>query len=333
MKGVIHKIFILLIGLFTFSSLWGQDIHFSQHYFNPMFLNPAQTGYFPGDYRVSSSYKNQWQSITNPYRTYQASAELSLPVKRVGIGLAFFNDRAGKSQIGTSKGDLNIGYTLRVNSSNSIGAGFQFGFGQQSVNYADLRWDNQYNGVLYDPSLPTGEPSFSNSYTYMDVGAGLMWDYYNKYNKLRINMGAAAFHINQPTQSFYGSKGEGLPMKLVGTLNAQIQVIADHGYIIPITMFSQQGPYSEITVGGLFKYVIGVDNASDLVYVDRWTSSAVLLGAHYRVGDAIVANIAIELKKSILVGFSYDLNISKLRVASNLRGGMELALYYRGAFY
>jgi hypothetical protein len=37
--------------------LWGsglvaQDIHFTQFFTNPLALNPAQTGYFNGNYRV-----------------------------------------------------------------------------------------------------------------------------------------------------------------------------------------------------------------------------------------------------------------------------------------
>lgn len=327
-----YKILLLAVCLFFIDKIQAQDIHFSQFYFNPFNLNPAHTGFFVGDYRVTTNYKRQWQSITNPYKTANASFELSMPVKRIGLGISFFNDKAGRSNIGTTKGDLAVSYTLRINSSNSIGSGLQFGFGQQSVNITDLKWDSQYNGVQYDPSLPSGETFTSKSYSYLDVGAGLMWDYNNKYSELKINMGGAIYHANQPMQSLYGNLGEKMPYKLVAHLNSQIKLVDKQAYILPQFLYMQQGPYSEICAGGLIKYVIGVDNASELVYVDRWTSSAVYLGGHYRFKDAFVACTAVELKKSLLIGFSYDINISKLRVASDLRGGMEITLRYKGAF-
>lgn len=309
-----------------------QDIHFSQFYFNPLSVNPAHTGFFQGDYRVTTNFKNQWQSIINPYRTEYASVELLLPVKRLGLGLSFFNDKAGKAKMGITRGDMSAAYILRANSSNSIAAGLQFGFGQQSIQLNDLKWDNQFNGVVYNPGLPTGETQLSASNTFADVSGGAMWEYSNKYNQLKINMGAAMFHINQPMQSFYGNGDEKLLRKLVCHLGGQIKLIDKQAYVLPQIIYFMQGPYHELDAGFLLKYVIGVDNASELVYVDRWTSSAVYFGGQYRYNDAIVATAAFELQKSLLIGFSYDVNISKLRVASDFRGGMEITLRYKGAF-
>lgn len=332
-KKYTYKIFAAVLCLQVSQLVFSQDIHFSQFYFNPAAFNPAQTGFFPGDYRVITNYKSQWKSITNPYKTAYASFELSLPVKRVGLALTFYNDKAGRSNIGTTKGDMMVSYTLRANASNSIGAGLQFGFGQQSVNITDLKWDSQFNGVLYDSSIPSGETFGSNAYTYLDVGGGIIWDYYNKYNQFKLNIGGAIFHANQPVQSLYGSSfGEKMPYKIVANVSSQIKLIDKQAFFLPQFLYMQQGPYSEMGAGALIKYIIGTDNASELVYVDKWTSSAVYLGGHYRFKDALVATCAIELKKSFLVGFSYDINISKLRVASELRGGMEFTIRYRGAF-
>ncbi len=334
MKKINKHFFYLFTSLAILNSFYlkSQDIHFSQFYFNPLSVNPAHTGFFQGDYRIITNYKNQWQSIINPYRTAFASVELSLPVKRIGIGMSFFNDKAGKSKMGITKGDLSASYTLRANSSNSIATGLQFGFGQQSIRTNDLKWDSQFNGVLYDPTLPSGENQLANSNTFIDVSGGTMWDYSNKYNQLKINVGAAMYHINQPIQSFYNNSDAKLLRKLVCHLNGQIKLIDKQAFLLPQFIYFMQGPYQEMDAGLLFKYIIGVDNASELVYVDKWTSSAVYLGGQYRFKDAFVACAAFELQKSLLIGFSYDINISKLRVASDFRGGMEITLRYKGAF-
>jgi hypothetical protein len=54
-------------------------------------------------------------------------------------------------------------------------------------------------------------------------------------------------------------------------------------------------------------------------------------GATYRIGDAIAPIVKVDFE-SYSFGLSYDLNISKLKTASNLRGGMECTLVKSGMF-
>ena len=51
-------------------------------------------------------------------------------------------------------------------------------------------------------------------------------------------------------------------------------------------------------------------------------------GALYRLDDAIIPVVRLQISKCT-VGASYDINISKLVVASHYRGGFELTLSYR----
>lgn len=69
---VISKLFFLTVtvGLLSVSTLKAQvDPHFSQYYMYPSWLNPALTGAFDGDYRVTGIYRSQWGNITNPFAT------------------------------------------------------------------------------------------------------------------------------------------------------------------------------------------------------------------------------------------------------------------------
>ena len=52
-----------------------QDIHFSQYNETPSLLNPALTG---TQYVIAASaiYKDQWRSVTVPYKTFGASYEM-----------------------------------------------------------------------------------------------------------------------------------------------------------------------------------------------------------------------------------------------------------------
>jgi hypothetical protein len=50
-------------------------------------------------------------------------------------------------------------------------------------------------------------------------------------------------------------------------------------------------------------------------------------GLMYRVQDAFAPYVGVELG-SVRVGYSYDINSSSLRTASNRRGGNEISLIY-----
>jgi len=70
------KYLFLLIGIAAVeSSVYSQDLHFSQFNETPSLVNPALTG---SQYvmRASIIYKDQWGSVTVPYRTYGASYDM-----------------------------------------------------------------------------------------------------------------------------------------------------------------------------------------------------------------------------------------------------------------
>ena len=68
-----YLIFILFITLSN--GITCQDIHFSQFNLAPLNLNPAMTGSFNGDYRFVGNLRNQWSSVTVPYKTFAFSVE------------------------------------------------------------------------------------------------------------------------------------------------------------------------------------------------------------------------------------------------------------------
>lgn len=325
---IVKKIFVCLFFSVLTNFVFAQDIHFSQPFLCPLYLNPANTGNFQGDYRLTTNYRRQWQSIAYGYQTISGTAELSMPIKRIALGLSFFSDKAGKSKMGITNGNLSVSYTARLNSRNSFVGGIQYGLTQRHYNLNDLKWDSQYNGNEYDPSIPSGEVMFAPNYLYMDGSMGILWNYLEKISEFKTTNGIAIFHLNQPTIS--STDNVKLPYKMVLHSSSQIKLLDKPVYIIPQFYFSQQGPFREIIAGGMMKFVIGTDNASELIYVDKFTSSAFFIGIHHRWRDALIVNTAFELKKSLLLSLSYDINTSKLRTASNFRGGAEVSIIYKG---
>lgn len=312
-----------------------QDIHFTQFYNAPLYFNPANTGVFNGRYRFSTNYKNQWQNVGTAYNSEFASFDISIPSKNLGVGISFLNDKAGKSQMGVTQGNLLLAYDLKINGSNHFVTGIQYGIGQRSIRTDNLKWDSQFNGNAYDPSLANGEVPYSNSYSYMDVSAGMMWNYNASHSKLRFknSFGVALFHANQPRQSYNGT--DKLYYKLVIHLNNQFKLAERSIYLLPQFLYTLQGPHQEINAGALFKFIIG-EEGGDLIKSNRidhrFSSAAAYVGGQLRFRDAFCVMGAFEFRRGLMLSTGYDINISKLNTASNFKGGAEISITYKGYF-
>ncbi len=328
---------LLGVNFIAASASQGQDIHLSQYYDSPLSINPAATGAFPGDYRLATNYKSQWKTISSPYKTIAASADAK--VHRFGVskksyaaaGISLFRDKAGKSNMGLTQVSFNAAYQQALSDHSSLAVGVQPSFAQRSLNTTDLKWDSQWDGNNYDPTLPP-EYGYNQNFIYFDIGTGVEYKYYNSQNKFKYILGVSSFHLHQPKQRYY-PEIDRLYRKYMGYTSAHIPLPKKPFIIIvPQLMYSMQGPYREILAGGQVRYVFGADMSDDNVVLNTYTllSSAVQAGILYRFKDAIVATASFEMHKSLSIGISYDLNISKLKVASELRGGMELSLVYKG---
>src|SRR5438552_6174149 len=70
------------------------DPHFSQYYVYPSWLNPALTGAFDGNYRVSGIYRSQWGNISSPFQTTGVSADFTTE-KNLNYGASLLHQKAG----------------------------------------------------------------------------------------------------------------------------------------------------------------------------------------------------------------------------------------------
>src|SRR6476660_1127304 len=66
---------------------FSQVIHFSQFFEAPLWRNPSLAGIYKGDIRVQGVYRDQWNSVTDAYKTGSFNAEYKMPI---GKGSDFF---------------------------------------------------------------------------------------------------------------------------------------------------------------------------------------------------------------------------------------------------
>ena len=198
--------FVFVFLILKCSSISAQDLHFSQFYANPLSLNPAMTGYMGGDHRAHVNYKNQWQSISNPYRTLALSYDRHFLREKLngnwlGGGLQIINDQAGTSQWSNLKVLMNVAYIHKVSPTSYLSSGIKLGIIQQSFSMNDLYFDAQILPSGVNTSLPTNESIQNFSRSAFDIGFGLLFG--SKPNeKLDIYSGLSFGHINKAKIAF-----------------------------------------------------------------------------------------------------------------------------------
>ena len=302
------------------NSINAQDIHFSQFLSSPLTLSPGATGHFNGDYRIAANHRTQWRSVTIPYQTFGGSFDMrnSFNVRNLGTGIAIYNDKAGDSEFSTLMVNLSGSYTFSISkdSLHYLTGGIQAGVSQRTINYNKLYFDNQFNGIRYDPNLSNGESFVREGYLKMNLNSGLAWTFIPK-QRSRIMVGLTVFNLSKPKQTFYNDPSIKLDRRLALFGSAQIPA-AEKIDILPSIHIMSQGKYKEYIGGSNLRYVL---------QNEFWKYRAIYAGAFLRARDAGYIVVGMEYN-DLNVGISYDINTSGLRPASNKRGGLELSLIY-----
>ncbi|MFT5262637.1 MAG: type IX secretion system PorP/SprF family membrane protein [Polaribacter sp.] len=316
---------ILFFCLLVSTGLQSQDIHYSQYYNSPLNISPALTGMYNGDMRFMGNYRDQWSSVPVDYRTYTAAFDMKYFHKKLengffGGGIVLNTDKAGDSELGMTQVALSGAYTQRLNDNNMMTAGFQFGVGQRSFSLNALKFENQWNGDVYEATAGTGENFSNTSVAFVDVGAGFNWRLQFDEGLRRLDIGVGAFHLNKPQQKFYEGGDVALPMRLSFYASGEAEVnelwsVVFHG----IAQF--QGPNKEGITGTGVKYWLNKARGKEM---------AIQLGTAYRFfgrSDAVIPSVELQYL-AWKFGLSYDINLSDFDVATNSRGGLELSLIY-----
>lgn len=344
------KYFFVFVSVFCFeNAVLSQDLHFSEYNENPALLNPALVG-SGSVMRASVIYKDQWRSVTVPYKTYGVSYDMKFkasswdkvdPFKtrtfkksfnKFAGGLAFYSDKAGDGNMGTNQVYLSLATFVKTGSNSSLSLGLQGGVVQKTVDYTKFIFSNQYNGTTYDPNIPSGEQYGSQSFIYPDFSAGVLWNYGKEESAigandiLKANVGFSVYHVNKPKQKFLIGTTEKLFSKYIVHGNFLIGIPHSNVGLAPSYLVQVQGPTKEIMGGMMIKYYLKDDSK----YTGYIHKSSIGLGVYYRYKDAVIVSALLEMGQ-YAVGFGYDINTSSLSKVTTLRGGPEIMLRFNSA--
>ena len=325
MKKLIKPLQVLCCLLLVSRLAVGQDINFSQFYDLPLLRNPSLAGLFNGDIRVTAAFRSQWQSVTVPYRTIGLGFEYKKAMRRnpndyITYGLQATNDMAGDSKLSRTQVLPVLNYHKSLNGEKGayLSIGFMGGPVMQRFDPTNLAFDDQYVGGAYNRINPTHETFDKTSLTYWDAAVGLCFSSVAGENT-RYYIGAGLFHFTKPKVAFQKTNDIVLNQKYVVNAGLSTPMNDDNQLIVYVDYFMQGGS-RQIQGGLLF--------SRDLVESEENLKTSISAGMFYRYKDAFIPVVKLDYNK-MSIGISYDINSSKLKTASQLRGGYEITLCYK----
>ncbi len=314
----------LVFCLLIFHLAHSQDVHFSQYYFSPLSLNPANTGNFKGDYRLFGNYRTQWRNLDKGYNTYSAGGDMNFYPDNLNVspGLMIISDKSA----------LNLSVT-KIMPSAAVHlklAGFKFHIGVQpgvvikTLDFYNHSFPNQlnWNTGSFDKDLPNIETNVGQRFTYFDLNAGGAIS--KKLGRFEGEVGCALFHINNPRESFLSDKQSHLP----GRQAYNIGLGYDLGKYVVVKVHSLYG-YTTLASD----WVSGV-NLEYVISSDAFFRNSVFVGFMWRDGfnrnfDASILTAGMHYQ-NYTIGFSYDITNSPLKTSVDSKGAYEIAIIYRG---
>lgn len=317
-----HTIIFTVICVIYSLNTNGQDIHYSQYFYNYPSQSPIQTGLFNGNHRITANYRNQWQSVPVPYLSlsmfYDSKIKMKGSKDYLGIGIGFDYDRAGDSELSLASLNVSLNYAFHIDKSNMLIFGLSPNLGQRRLSDDKLKWNNQWNGDKYDPNLSAKENFKLTGSVFFDLAGGFAYQY-SKSQRTKVLLGAALFHLPEPNQTFYGISQNKVKLPKRQVLHATIDLaVGEYLDFIVNGQYQKQEEYNEKLGSGIFRLYLNKNPGVKL---------NLLMGCGIRIDDALIPMIGFEYKDWMVSG-SYDINTSDLKTATNKRGGPEIAIQY-----
>ena len=313
---LLHFTFYILHFTFYILPSSAQDTHLSQFYVAPMFYNPANLAISQCKTKAGIDYKSQWSSVSKPYVTQLAYLENKIIPKSfkqdwAGLGLIVLNDKAGDINLHTFKASLVGSYHKGIIEDNKLFASLGASFGVVSKSYdpSKLIFDNQWTQSGFDNSLPSDEVLFNTNYLYTDFNAGTMLTY-SPTSEISASLGGSLQNLNRPKESTFFESENRIGVKKVLHFGVDF-MINEKLFFLPKLMYVNQKKARELIMG------------LNICYLMKETQ--VYFGVWDRAKSDIILMAGFEYNK-LAIALSYDVNYSKLNVATNYRGGFEISL-------
>lgn len=281
---------LLSVGVLVWAQ---QDPQFTQYMYNRFGLNPAAAGY-AGAWQFVGLTRLQWVGIDGHPTTFVVNAHTPVTFLRGGVGLSVVGDQIGPFRTT----DVKAAYAFRLpigSSGSALQIGVTGGIISKSLDGASLKPEQIPDPTLFNKAASMVLP---------DVGAGL----YFTLPEDKFYIGFSALHLTEPALKDFTSTGRSrVPRHFYATAGYTAR-LSETVELVPSLFFKlAQSQY------------MAEANLSLRV-------QPVVIGASYRLGDAVCALLGLQATEGLFVGYSYDYTLSRLGAVTT--GSHELVIVY-----
>lgn len=292
-----RNIALLLFVFLTTLSYGQQDAQFTQYMYNSMSINPAYAG-IREKMSIFALHRTQWVGLEGAPVTNNVAIHTPINGGNMGIGVSILNDKIGPSDE-TDIG-LNLSYAIKTSEEYKLSFGIK-----ASVNLLNI----DFNKLTYlTPDKSFGDGNIDNRFS-PNVGAGLY--YYSDYSYIGLSVPNLI-----ETTHFDKYQGGGAVSYIA---KERLHYYLTAGYVFDLNSDIKFKPsiLTKLTQGAPLQ----VDASANFMFNDKF-----VVGASYRWSAAVSAMVGFQATDSWFIGYSYDLETTKL--AHYNSGSHEIFLRY-----
>ena len=295
------KIIITYCIAFSFKIAIGQDAEFTQFYSNPIYLNPAFAG-TNNCPRLSTIHRSQWTGLPNVFNTTSFSYDQNINKIHGGFGFMVLSDRLNNA-IQNNKISGMYSYEINISKKFTLRTGIEASFWQNKFNPNELTFVDMIDpirGFVYSTSNKT----LNSSKNGVDFSSGILV-YSDKFF-----LGFSTHHLTEPKQSVFSDDYK-LERKYTVNIGSHFPIgykssNGEKNWIVsPNIIFKKQGLNEQLNIG---------------IYGEN---GAYVLGFWYRDNQTYAVLVGAKMGL-IKIGYSYDINLSRLYIASS--GSHEVSI-------
>ena len=291
-----NRFFIILLGLFAFSSYAQQDAQFTQYMYNTININPAYAG-SRGVLSVFGLHRTQWVGLDGAPTTNSFSINTPVNNSNVGLGLSVINDRIGPSDESSISAD--VSYSIKTSETFKLSFGVKGTANLLNIDFSKVSKYNPYDNL--------GQYNIDNKFS-PNVGAGI---YYHS-NKTYVG-----FSVPNFLETEHYNKSSSSPSTSVASERMHYHFIAGHVFDLNETIKFKPAVLTKLVQGTPLQ----VDASANFLFNEKF-----VLGAAYRWDAAASLLAGFQVSKSWFIGYSYDLETTKL--ANYNSGSHEIFLRF-----
>ena len=297
-------ILVLMLGLLGLQQGFAQGTYFSQNGLTPLLYNPALPA-LKDEAALMLNYRNQQANSQLGIHSLSLNGMLPLYSKGKsrrwgGLGVGVFSDKAEEvSTLVNQQLNASFAYTFGLAGSLNLALGSQLSFQQQRLGFGTITTGSQWvNNQGFDPTAGTGENFTNQKQQFWSAGAGFILYRQLADGQITYQLGASAFHLNQPQVSFLEQR---LKQAINYRAHASLNIPAGRSFaVLPELQWQEQAARQLWSLGSALRYKFENENPFDPI-----ASGSVDLLARTNLNEAVVFGIQLH-QPGYIIGFSYD---------------------------